>query len=89
MAETKTITPAEFGEMVGTDGRTVRKFLRATRPDEAPGKGSRWSLKGTKTELNKLQKDYTNWATAQEKARAEKAEKVETAEVEIEEDESE
>lgn len=81
-----TITPAEFAEVVGSDGRTVRKFLRSELPDKAPGKGSRWALPGTKREVTALQKKFTAWQEAQEAARAAKAEKAdEEAEETIEE----
>jgi hypothetical protein len=90
MAETKTITPAEFAEMVDSDGRTVRKFLRATRPDDAPGKGARWQLKGTKAEVTKLEKAFREWHSAQEaKAKADADKKAEEADVEIEESDEE
>lgn len=85
----QTITPAEFAEVVGSDGRTVRKFLRHELPDKAPGKGARWSLPGTKREVASLQKKFDAWKAAQEEARAKKAE-AETEEVEeIEEDDTE
>lgn len=76
-----TMTPAEFAVEVGSDGRTVRKFLRSITPKEdQPGKGSRWSLPATKREVTKLQKQFAEWSEAQEKARTERAEKA--AEVE-------
>lgn len=75
------MTPAQFAEMVDSDGRTVRKFLRSITPkDEQPGKGSRWSLPATKREVTKLQKQFTEWAEAQETARKERAEKVDEVE---------
>lgn len=90
MAEAKTLTPTEFATMVHSDGRTVRKFLRATRPDDAPGKGARWELKGTKAEVTKLTKSFNDWSTAQEEARKARTEKEATeAEVEIEENDEE
>jgi hypothetical protein len=86
-----TITPAEFAEIIGSDGRTVRKFLRNVTPkDEHPGKGARWALPGTKREVTKLQKQFTEWAAAQEKARTEREEKAaQVDEVEVEETEEE
>lgn len=89
-----TLTPAEFAEVVKSDGRTVRKFLRSITPkDEQPGKGARWSLPGTKREVTKLQKQFDDWSNAQEaarKAREEKAAEVEeTDEGEIEESDEE
>ena len=85
-----TMTPAQFAETVKSDGRTVRKFLRSITPkDEQPGKGSRWELPGTKREMGKLQKQFADWTAAQEKARAEKAEKAEVVEETIEESDEE
>ncbi len=82
-----TITPAAFAELVSSDGRTVRKFLRSITPkDEQPGKGSRWALPGTKRDITKLQKQFNTWTEAQETARQERAEKA-AAEVEETEDE--
>lgn len=70
------ITPTEFAEVVKSDGRTVRKFLRSITPkDEQPGKGARWSLPGTKRDVEKLQKQFREWSEAQEVARKERAEK--------------
>jgi hypothetical protein len=70
------ITPAEFAELVESDGRTVRKFLRSITPrDEQPGKGSRWQLDGTKRSVTKLQKQFTEWTAKQAEAALERAEK--------------
>lgn len=80
---TKSLTPAEFAEMVDSDGRTVRKFLRSITPKEdQPGKGSRWSLPGTKREVTSLSKRFADWQAAQEAARAEReANEVDDSEV--------
>lgn len=60
MAET--MTPNAFAAMVDSNGREVRKFLRAVTPkDEHPGKGARWSMPSTKRELNKLTKQFNAW----------------------------
>lgn len=70
------ITPAEFAELVESDGRTVRKFLRSITPrEDQPGKGSRWQLDGTKRSVNKLQKQFAEWTAAQAQAALERAEK--------------
>lgn len=70
----KTITPNELGTEFGTDGRTARKFLRSITPkDEQPGKGSRWAIPGTKTELNKLRKQYDAWNAKQAEEKAARA----------------
>ena len=86
------ITPTQFAEIVGSDGRTVRKFLRSVTPrEEHPGKGSRWSLPGTKREVGKLQKQFNEWNAKQLEERAARAaEKAAEAQVdEIDEDETE
>jgi len=65
------ITPAELALELGTDARTTRKFLRSITPrDEQPGKGSRWGIKGTKTNIASLKKRFAEFAAAQEAARA-------------------
>lgn len=83
-----TITTTEFAAELETDARTARKFLRSITPkDEQPGKGSRWTIPGTKTNLNKMRKQFNEWAAhqAQEKAdRAAAAAEV-AAELEVEE----
>lgn len=88
-----TITPAEFAAEVGSDGRTVRKFLRSTTPrEEHPGKGSRWALPGTKRDINRMKKQFNEWHAAQleeRAARAVKAAEDAAAEVEVEEIEDE
>lgn len=83
----KVMTPAEFAVEVDSDGRTVRKFLRATMPKEThPGKGARWSLPGTAREVNKLKKQFADWHTSQDEARAAReAAKAEEANAEVEE----
>lgn len=69
------ITPAALAAELGTDARTTRKFLRSITPrEEHPGKGSRWEIKGTKTNINSLRKQFTSWNEAQEEARQKRAE---------------
>lgn len=86
----KVLTPAEFAVEVDSDGRTVRKFLRAVTPkDEHPGKGSRWSLPGTAREVNKLKKQFGEWTHTQAEAKAARDAKAAEAEVdEVEDDDS-
>lgn len=75
-----TITTVEFAAELDTDTRTARKFLRSITPkEEQPGKGARWAITGTKTNLNKMRKQFINWSETQaaEKAKRE-AEKAET-----------
>lgn len=38
-----TITPKDFAEMVGSDPKTVRRFLRSLTENRA-GKGGRWAI---------------------------------------------
>lgn len=65
------LTPAELATELGTDPRTTRKFLRAITPrDEQPGKGARWAIKGTKTNIATMRKKFSKF---QEEAEAAKA----------------
>lgn len=76
MTATALITPAELATELGTDARTTRKFLRSITPrDEQPGKGSRWGIKGTKSNIAALRKQYAKFEEAQQAARAARAEK--------------
>ena len=76
MTATALITPAELATELGTDARTTRKFLRSITPrDEQPGKGSRWGIKGTKSNIAALRKQYAKFDEAQRAARAARAEK--------------
>ncbi len=86
MTATALITPAELATELGTDARTTRKFLRSITPrDEQPGKGSRWGIKGTKSNLATLRKQYAKFEEAQQAARAARAEKAEKAPAPVEE----
>lgn len=81
----KVMTPAEFAVEVGSDGRTVRKFLRSITPkDEQPGKGSRWSLPGDKRSVNKLSRQFSEWTAAREAEAEETEPAVEEIEDEVE-----
>lgn len=83
------ITTAEFAAELGTDTRTVRKFLRAITPkDEQPGKGSRWVLEGNKRSLAQMKKNFDRWTAEAEARKAEKAE-AEEASNEVQETEDE
>lgn len=65
------LTPADLAAELGTDARTARKFLRAITPrEEQPGKGARWAIKGTKTNIATMQKKFRKF---QEEAEAAKA----------------
>jgi len=75
-AKTADLTTREFAEAIGTDPKTLRKFLRSTTPrDEQPGKGGRWVLPGTKSVLTKARKDFAKWQKDQADAAAERAAK--------------
>lgn len=83
---TNTISTVEFAAELDTDTRTARKFLRSITPKEdQPGKGARWAITGTKTNLNKMRKQFSAWSEKQEqekKAReAEKAPEPDAAEM--------
>jgi hypothetical protein len=59
------ITPKEFAVRVGSDPRTVRKFLRANAREiggETPGKGSRWEIDAKK--VKSLQTKFRKWNDA-------------------------
>lgn len=85
MTAAPTMTPADLATVLGTDARTARKFLRTITPrDEQPGKGSRWSIKGTKTELTRLGKEFAKFTAAQAEAKAKReAAKDDAPEVEV------
>lgn len=83
------MTPTEFAATVNSDGKTVRKFLRAITPKEdQPGKGSRWALPAGKREVAKLTKQFNEWSAKQAEERAARAqEKAEAAQAEVVEEE--
>jgi hypothetical protein len=55
-----TITPKEFAEKLGTDGRTVRKFLRSKDGlDARVGKGHRWAIESK--QVSSLTKRFQKW----------------------------
>lgn len=61
-----TISAKELGNELGTDGRTVRKFLRSITPkDEQPGKGSRWAIE--RKAVRSLRTKFQAWNAAQVK----------------------
>lgn len=70
---TKTaFTAATLATELGTDPRTARKFFRSAESGIEPvGKGARYSLEFTATQLNGLKKKFTAWTEA---AAAKKAE---------------
>lgn len=59
-----TITVSELAEVLDTDPRTARKFLRSVTPkDECPGKGSRWEIE--KKGVRSLKVKYAAFVAAQ------------------------
>lgn len=59
------VTPKEFALKVGSDPRTVRKFLRSQAREngtETPGKGSRWEIDSRS--VRSLQKRFQLWIDA-------------------------
>lgn len=64
-----TMTTKEVSEQLGTEPRTLRKFLRAEAieaggkiGENTPGKGGRYSLE--KREFRALQKRFEKWSEA-------------------------
>lgn len=56
------MTTRAFASEIGTDPKTLRKFLRANTPrDQHPGKGGRWSLPADKRSIAKSRKDFLRW----------------------------
>ncbi len=61
----KTLTAKEVADKFGTDGRTLRKFLRKDAKDqgtETPGKGGRYQIEAKK--VASLQKRFSAWDAA-------------------------
>lgn len=84
-----TLTAKEFAARVNSDGRTVRKFLRAdakANGTEAPGKGSRWTIEAK--QVRSLTTRFNAWKAANEAKAAEKANEDEVPEEVIEDEES-
>jgi predicted transcriptional regulator len=62
---TATLSAKELAEKLGTDGRTVRKFLRSDAKKhgtETPGKGGRYQIKAG--QVKSLQKRFDAWDAA-------------------------
>lgn len=75
-AKSAEMTTKDFAAAIGTDPKTLRKYLRDSTPrDEHPGKGSRWVLPGTKTALTAARKGFAKWQKEQADAAAERAAK--------------
>lgn len=80
------ITTAEVATELGTDTRTLRKFLRDTRGEgkAVVGKGARYSFE--KKEIRSLKSQFSKWVVARDAQKAAKAEADKTPE-EVTEDE--
>lgn len=72
MAST-TLTTTELAAELGTDTRTVRKFLRDTKGDgkAVVGKGARYSFE--KREVRSLKSQFGKWSAARAEEKANKA----------------
>lgn len=57
-----TITTTALAEEIGTDPRTLRKFLRSE--DRGVGKGSRYELPADKRSIAALAKRFSKWDEA-------------------------
>ena len=55
------LNPKQLALQLGTDARTVRKFLRSTRG--LVGQGKRWQIEGTKKAIEKITKEFEEWKT--------------------------
>lgn len=70
------LTTRAFADAIGTDPKTLRKYLRSVTPrDEQPGKGGRWVLPGSKSEIAKHRRAFAKWQKDQADAQAERAAK--------------
>ncbi len=75
-AKTADMTTKDFAASIGTDPKTLRKYLRDSTPrDQHPGKGSRWVLPGSKSEIAKHRRAFAKWQKDQADAAAERAAK--------------
>lgn len=63
------ITTAQLAEALSTTPRELRKFLRSTESPVSPvGKGSRYSLEGTKPAIARMRKAFDKWDAARKPA---------------------
>lgn len=62
-----TITPKELAAELGTDGRTIRKFLRSPQGlDAKVGKGQRWAIEAK--QVRSLKAKFAKWDEARKAA---------------------
>ena len=70
------LTTRAFADAIGTDPKTLRRYLRASTPrDEQPGKGGRWVLPGSKSAIAKHRKAFAAWQADEARKQAERAAK--------------
>jgi hypothetical protein len=75
-AKTAEMTTKDFAAAIGTDPKTLRKYLRdSTAKADQPGKGGRWVLPGTKAHIAATRKSFAKWNADQAKQAAERAAK--------------
>ena len=61
----KTLTPKELAVELGTDARTVRKFLRSSDGlDAKVGKGQRWAIEAR--QVRSLRSRFEKWNAIRE-----------------------
>jgi len=59
------ITTAAAAEKLGTDPRTLRKFLRSDQGmNSKVGKGKRWSLEGDAKSIKELKAKFEGWVAS-------------------------
>lgn len=70
-----TATTADIAAAIGTDARTLRKFLRADMGDgkAVVGKGARYALPADKRSINALAKRFAKWDEARKADKAPEA----------------
>lgn len=75
---TKTLSVKEVADMLDTDGRTLRKFLRkeirdngGTIGEDSPGKGGRYAIEAKA--VAGIRKRFATWTVKEAEARAERA----------------
>lgn len=70
------LTTRAFADAIGTDPKTLRRYLRASTPrDEQPGKGGRWVLPGSKSAIAKHRKAFAAWQADEARKQQERAAK--------------
>lgn len=63
-----TLTTREVAEKVGTDPKTLRVFLRASKDYEAVGSGSRYSF--TAKDIAPMKAKFAKWVDEREASKA-------------------